>query len=98
MICFTSRRSVSVSACRTMRPSSQNRDFVGHRLDFVQQVRAVEHGPPFALQMRDEIAVELLPHDRVEPKRRVVEDHQLRPMGQREHQARAAHSGLWTGA
>ena len=65
----------------------QNRHFVGHRLDFVQQVRAVKDGAAFALQMRDEVAVELLPHDRVEAEGRVVEDHQLRPMGEREHQA-----------
>ena len=70
-----------------IRPCVQNRHLIGHRLDFVQQVRTVKHGPPFALQMRDEIAVELLPHDRVEPEGRVVEDHQLRPMGEREHQA-----------
>jgi hypothetical protein len=37
--------------------------------------------------VRNEIAVELLPHHRVEAQGRVVEDHQLRPMGQGEHQA-----------
>ena len=58
----------------------QNRDFVGYRLDFVQKVRTVKHRSPFALQMRNEIAIELLSHDRIEAQRRIVQNDKLRPM------------------
>ena len=67
----------------------EDRDFVGDGLDFVEQVRAVEDRAAFALQVRDQIAVELLAHDGVEAEGWVVEDHELGPMGEREHQAEA---------
>ncbi len=45
----------------------QNGDFIGHRLDFVKQVRAVEYGASLPLQMGNKITVELLAHDRIQP-------------------------------
>ena len=60
---------------------------VGHGFHLVQQMRAVKHRAALALQMRNEIAVELLAHNRVETQRGVVQNDQLGPMGQREHES-----------
>src|SRR5262249_27701152 len=64
----------------------ENRNLVGDRFNFVEQMGTVENGASFALQMRDEIAVELLSHDGVEAQSWIVEDHDLGPMCEREHQ------------
>ena len=76
----------------------ENRDFVGDWLDFVQQVRTVKHGAALALQVRDEVAVELLPHDGVEAECGIIEDDELRSMGEGQHQAEADVLALSTNA
>src|SRR6201999_1573978 len=63
-------------------------DFVCDWLDLVQQMRAVEHGAAFALQVVDQVAIELLAHDGVETERGVVEDDEFRSMREREDEAK----------
>ena len=43
----------------------------------------------YRLQVRDQVAIELLAHDRVEPERRVVENHQFGAMRQGEYESEA---------
>src|ERR1044072_5543691 len=45
----------------------QNCDVILDRFDFIEQVRTVKSGSHIGLQMRNQIAVELLANDRVEP-------------------------------
>ena len=49
-ICFTSAPQRLRLLLPQDSPGIQDRDFVGNRFDFVQQVRAVEDGPPLALR------------------------------------------------
>jgi len=67
-------------------PALQDRDFVHHGLDLIQQVRTEEHRHAAALQVVDYVAHELLAHDGVQPEPEVVENHQVGPVRQREQQ------------
>ena len=58
--------------------SVEDHDVVAHLLDLAEEVRVEEHGGAAVAQRADEVA-HLAATDRVEGRRRLVEDHQHRP-------------------
>jgi hypothetical protein len=63
-----------------------NRDPVSDTLHLVQLVRGQEDGPPGGSGLTEQ-ALELMPHQRIEPGRRLVEYQQLRPVHEGQDQA-----------